>query len=537
MEQDMENYIHHKLMEGRIIMKAEVVPHIFDCQPDRKRTWEGPASPAALKRVRRQLVQDAMEEYAFSEHSEQQNTTVQEECVSDELSSLNVLVPSPSTVEASGDDLSSTLPVLAKQVVEDLTPSKAGCSLEYPNMTSIETEYYEPQFKSTKSIGIQTKQMKVHVRSKSTQVEIKRPSQHAAVSPFKLPVMKQASTSPFKIASTTLNKPTLEENIASSSSHDEFCESGTSFTVTATDTDFKADLLKIQKEKEKQNTLKVMCRAIQNKPKSYTGITKPWFTQLIDLLEQKTGIKRDYIYLTLMKIKLNDSFSRLADQFGMTISNVSKIFSKSVVLLDQYIKSLIYWPPKDKIRELLPIPFRARYGDVQSIIDCFEIQIEKPSDPEKQALTWSEYKKCNTLKYLISSTPDGFISFVSKGYGGRISDMLLLEDSGYLDVLASNCSVMADRGFKHIEGLLKRKNCRLVKPPSVASGTKLSRAEVIETKRIASLRIHIERVIRRLRESAYLKPHAVINHDVVAYTDSVVNIACGLINLQSPIIR
>lgn len=76
MEEDMQNYIHHKLMEGRIIMKPEVVPHIFDCQPDRKRTWE---SPAALKRARRQLVHDAMEEYDFSE---QQNIKVQEECVS-----------------------------------------------------------------------------------------------------------------------------------------------------------------------------------------------------------------------------------------------------------------------------------------------------------------------------------------------------------------------------------------------------------------------------------------------------------------------
>jgi len=37
---------------------------------------------------------------------------------------------------------------------------------------------------------------------------------------------------------------------------------------------------------------------------------------------------------------------------------------------------------------------------VQSFIDCLEIKIPKPSDPTKQALTGSDYKKCNTLKYL-----------------------------------------------------------------------------------------------------------------------------------------
>lgn len=41
--------------------------------------------------------------------------------------------------------------------------------------------------------------------------------------------------------------------------------------------------------------------------------------------------------------------------------------------------------------KLLPIPIRARYAKVQCIIDCFEIEIEKPSDPVAQASTWSEY--------------------------------------------------------------------------------------------------------------------------------------------------
>ncbi|KAJ8941372.1 hypothetical protein NQ318_000838 [Aromia moschata] len=122
-----------------------------------------------------------------------------------------------------------------------------------------------------------------------------------------------------------------------------------------------------------------------------------------------------------------------------------------------------------------------------------KIQIEKPSDSVKQALTWSEYKKCNTLKYLISSTPDGFTNFISRGYGGRISDSLLVEDSGYLEIVPAGCGVMADRGFKGIGKLLHERNCQLVRPPSVSSAEKPTKAEVLETKRIASLRIHIER--------------------------------------------
>ncbi|KAF9801549.1 hypothetical protein SFRURICE_015043, partial [Spodoptera frugiperda] len=49
---------------------------------------------------------------------------------------------------------------------------------------------------------------------------------------------------------------------------------------------------------------------------------------------------------------------------------------------------------------------------------------------------------------------------------------------------------------------------------------------------IASLRIHVERVIRRLREFYMLKPHACVNLKHVKILDDIVIIACALINLQ-----
>ncbi|KAK2579100.1 hypothetical protein KPH14_008499 [Odynerus spinipes] len=185
---------------------------------------------------------------------------------------------------------------------------------------------------------------------------------------------------------------------------------------------------------------------------------------------------------------------------------------------------------------MLPIAFRNSYNHVQSIADALEIQIEKPSDPVNQALTWSEYK-CNTLKYLISCTPDGFINFISTGYGGRISDVLLFAKCGILDKLPDDCAVMADRGFKNIQSLLTTKKYELIKPPSVSSTVKLTNSEVLETKRIASLRIHVERVIGRLREFDFLKPHAVIKHSMMSYTEDIIVIVSALLNLQTPIIR
>jgi len=39
-----------------------------------------------------------------------------------------------------------------------------------------------------------------------------------------------------------------------------------------------------------------------------------------------------------------------------------------------------------------------------------------------RAQTWSNYKKHNTVKFLIGVTPQGTIDFISKGWGGRVSD-------------------------------------------------------------------------------------------------------------------
>ncbi len=78
---------------------------------------------------------------------------------------------------------------------------------------------------------------------------------------------------------------------------------------------------------------------------------------------------------------------------------------------------------------------------------------------------------------------------------------------------------------------------RLVRPPSVAEGEICSREKVMESKRIASLRIHVERAIRRLRVFKSIRPHAVTNLGQICFLDDMVQIACGLANLQKPLIH
>lgn len=170
--------------------------------------------------------------------------------------------------------------------------------------------------------------------------------------------------------------------------------------------------------------------------------------------------KVDVIRLILMRVKLDDSFERLGHMFGISVSRAAVIFATYVPLVSSHLKQFVYWPTREFIRSRVPLAFRKRYSDVESIIDAFEIQLEKPSNVLWQAQTWSNYKHCNTFKYLISITSNGLINFISSGFGGRIADDDLTVSSGFIAQLKKGALVMADRGFKNIFSALKAAYCR-----------------------------------------------------------------------------
>ena len=203
--------------------------------------------------------------------------------------------------------------------------------------------------------------------------------------------------------------------------------------------------------------------------------------------------------LTLMKLKLNMPMQDLAYRFGISLPTVSRIFLAWMVVLDVRLAPLIKWPDREDLWRTMPQCFQFSFGNKTTvIIDCFEVFIARPSNLMARAQTYSNYKSHNTVKILVGITPQGSISFVSNAWGGRTSDKYLTDNCGILKKLLPGDLVMADRGFTIQESLMLHK-AELAIPAFTKGKDQLDPVDVEQTRGIANVRIHVERVIGLLR--------------------------------------
>ena len=212
--------------------------------------------------------------------------------------------------------------------------------------------------------------------------------------------------------------------------------------------------------------------------------------------------------MVLMKLRLNAQMQDLAYRFSISFSTVSRIFSKWMNIINRRLGHLILWPNRDVLTKTMPICFQESFGKkVAVIIDCFEVFLERPSNLHARACTWSNYKHHNTVKILLGISPQGLISFVSKAWGGRVSDKYITDHCGVLDHLVPGDIVLADRGF-NISDSVAMMQASLHIPAFTKGHSQLSAMEVHETRSIANVRIHVERVIGVVRQKySYLAVH------------------------------
>ena len=134
-----------------------------------------------------------------------------------------------------------------------------------------------------------------------------------------------------------------------------------------------------------------------------------------------------------------------------------------------------------------------------AIVDCYEIKIETPSNLIAKSSTWSQHKHANTAKVFIAMCPQGLTTFISKTWGGRVSDKHLTLNSDFLDKLLPGDIIVTDRGFDIGEDVA-RMQASLKIPAFTHGRDQLLPNDIEETCQLANVRIHFERVIGATRQ-------------------------------------
>jgi hypothetical protein len=151
------------------------------------------------------------------------------------------------------------------------------------------------------------------------------------------------------------------------------------------------------------------------------------------------------------------------------------------------------------------------------IIDCFEVPIERYKNLLARSSTYSYYKGKNTIKYMIGISPSGAITNNSQGYGRRSTDvkitldkkhLSIVNDESFINLLKEGDEVLADRGFL-VKQSIEERGAKLTTPAFLGKRDRLTRRETSFSRKVSNVRIHVERVIGRLRETYTILKHEV----------------------------
>lgn len=240
----------------------------------------------------------------------------------------------------------------------------------------------------------------------------------------------------------------------------------------------------------------------------------------------------DQIFITLMKLRQNYTNLHLAELFHCSTATISNVILTFVHVLFKllYEDCLKTVPSREKNRTSMPESF-SLFGHCKMVIDCTDLEISAPGLMSDQKLTYSTYRGMNSFKTLIGVAPNAVITHVSKLFPGSTSDKAIVQKSGVLEHFKSGDLILADKGFLIADIVPLGVSVNI--PPFLYNG-KFNESEIKLTKTIARCRIHVERANARLKDFKIL---TFIPPYLRCYTEKVLKLCAGLVNLQNSLIK
>ena len=203
---------------------------------------------------------------------------------------------------------------------------------------------------------------------------------------------------------------------------------------------------------------------------------------------RKRGLKPyQEVLLTLLYLRHNVSHAVVGQMFGVSADTSENTFHEVVAVLRDVCPAN-RWNAQKKWNKSEP-SWKPDELD-QIIVDSFETPVSRPSLPETQRRLYSGKKKRHTLKSQVVSAPSGEILDIDAGHRGPLSDKRLYEQSA-VEQQYPQAKKQGDRGYQGVAGMSV--------PHKRPRGGALTEAQRQENRAHASVRVHVEHGIRRVK--------------------------------------
>lgn len=239
------------------------------------------------------------------------------------------------------------------------------------------------------------------------------------------------------------------------------------------------------------------------------------------------------LFLTLIKLRCNKTNFELSRLFEISETTVENLFITWVNFMYCQLSELPMWPSRDLVSYYMPTDFKRKYRQTRVIFDSTECPIKKPKKPRAQQATFSTYKNRNTIKVLVGSSPGGLVSYISSAYGGSTTDRQIVERSNITSICDPADSIMADKGF-NVQDLFQSVGVSVNIPTFFRKRNRMDSKTVLRDRRIASKRVHIERIIGLAKTYKILTQPLPVSYTLLA--TEITTICFMMCNFRSVIV-
>ena len=174
--------------------------------------------------------------------------------------------------------------------------------------------------------------------------------------------------------------------------------------------------------------------------------------------------------------------------------------------------------------------------------DATNVPLPHATNPELARSMWSQYYKMYCAVYQIVISPGGYGMFVNTASSPKLTDAEQVVLSGLLQFLHRGGCMVLDRGYaglrQHTSGYglkvaMPAHRIRLKRGQKKEDRVQVGRESCRYSRRVAKVRSHNEREMRRVKEFRFLKQ--VVPFEYLDILDDIVWICVCLGNLKCPL--